>query len=158
MQVVRTDIPIALASALAEALAMCDPAPTEVALLLIGSADPARALAQIADFAAQRPAPERAGADTIASGQVIWLMPEGTAAVLNGVLQQAARSHAPCLRVNAIHLGATRPRPAPWQAAWLAAQPHPGPKPLPQALAEAMRFLLQVPSVTGQTVNINHSV
>ncbi|PYF11066.1 hypothetical protein C8J30_103162 [Rhodobacter viridis] len=157
MQVVQTDIPAAQASAVAETLALCELAPTETeaGLLLIGSADPAQALAQIAAFAAQRPAPARAGADTIASGQVIWLMPEGTAARLKGALQEAARSHAPQLRVNAIHLGTLRPRPAPWQSAWGAAQPHPGSKPLPEALAEAIKFLLQVPSVTGQVVNVN---
>lgn len=160
MQIVQTDIPAALASAVAEALALCDldPTETEAALLLLGCADPAQALARIAEFAAQCPAPGRAGADTIASGQVIWLLPEGTAAGLKGALQEAARSHAPRLRVNAIHLGTPRPRPAPWQSAWVAAQPHPGSKPLPEALAEAIKFLLRVPSVTGQTVNVNPSV
>lgn len=159
MQIEFADIPPALAGALTEALRLCptgtDP---EAALLLIGSEDPEQALARIADFAALHPVPVPVGTDLRASGQVIWLLPAGTVATLSGVLHRAALAHAPQLRVNAIHLGPRRPKPAPWQAAWHAAQPHPGPEELQKVLCKALGFLLQVPSVTGQLVNVNVSL
>ena len=158
MRVLLTDIPPALDAVLTEALALCGlvPTKTEAEGLLLGTDDPARALARIAAFAASRPAPlpAPAGTDQSASGQVIWLMPDGQAAALRGGLERAALAHAPQLRVNAIHLGPPRPHPAPWQAAWSAAQPHPGPKPMPQALADALRLVLRMPALTGQIVNL----
>ena len=156
MQVVLTDIPPALTAPLAEALALCGLAPVEAdaEVLLIGTDDPARALARIADFAASRPAAAQAGADRIASGQVIWLLPAGSAAVLRGVLDRAALAHAPQLRVNGLHLGPRRPPSASWQAAWSAAAPHPGPEALPQALSRALALILHGPALTGQIVNI----
>ncbi|ETD88454.1 hypothetical protein ACTTAL_02060 [Rhodobacter capsulatus] len=156
MDVICHDIPPALAAPLTEALALCAlrPVQTGAAVLLLGTEDPAQALARIADFAASRPEAGRAGADRIASGQVVWLLPAGQAAVLQGTLARAALAHAPQLRVNAIHLAPRRPPPAPWQAACTAATQHPGPSPLPQALAQALGLLLQGPALTGQVVNI----
>ncbi len=156
MRALLTDIPPALAAPLTEALALCDlvPVQTDASVLLLGTGDPAQALARIADFAASRPEADRAGADRIASGQVVWLLPAGQAAVLQGTLARAALAHAPQLRVNALHLAPRRPPPAPWQAAWTAATQHPGPPPLPQALAQALRLIVQGPALTGQVVNV----
>ena len=156
MTVVCRDIPPALAAPLNEALALCGPGlvSAEAPVLLLGTGDPAQALARIADFAASRPEAGRAGADRIASGQVVWLLPAGQAAVLQGTLARAALTHAPQLRVNALHLGPRRPPPAPWQAAWTAATQHPGPLPLPQAFAQALRLLLQGPALTGQVIHV----
>ncbi|WP_444429916.1 hypothetical protein ACTTAM_17330 [Rhodobacter capsulatus] len=111
MDVICHDIPPALAAPLTEALALCAlrPVQTGAAVLLLGTEDPAQALARIADFAASRPEAGRAGADRIASGQVVWLLPAGQAAVLQGTLARAALAHAPQLRVNAIHLAPRRP-------------------------------------------------
>ncbi|WP_444461196.1 hypothetical protein [Rhodobacter capsulatus] len=113
MDVICHDIPPALAAPLTEALALCAlrPVQTGAAVLLLGTEDPAQALARIADFAASRPEAGRAGADRIASGQVVWLLPAGQAAVLQGTLARAALAHAPQLRVNAIHLAPRRPPP-----------------------------------------------
>ncbi|TKD18064.1 hypothetical protein FBT96_11545 [Rhodobacter capsulatus] len=156
MEVSARDIPPSLQAPLAEALALCGlvPVQAEASVLLLAAEDPAQALARIADFAASRPEAGWAGADRIASGQVVWLLPEGQADLLRGALARAALRHAPQLRVNAIHLAPRRPAPAPWQAAWTAAAQHPGPPPLPQALAQALALLLQGPALTGQVVNV----
>ncbi len=137
--------------ALAEGGAATEP---PVDLLVFHTAEAGAARQALDAFAATVAVPQRVGRDLLAGAQALWLIPEGQAGTLAGVLHQAALAHAPKLRVNALHLGPARPAPAPNHAAWAAAQPRPARPSAAESLRLALEFLLQSAAVTGQVLHL----
>ncbi|MBZ4021178.1 hypothetical protein CKO11_01705 [Rhodobacter sp. TJ_12] len=124
-------------------------------LMLFEATQAETAQNRIAAFAATVSPAAKVGADLHARALAVWLMPEGHAALLTGALHNAARTHAPHLRVNAVHFGGRWPAPEPWQAAWGPAQPHPSAPPRAKALAQALSYLFETRSVTGQLLHLS---
>ncbi|MFD2172711.1 hypothetical protein [Rhodobacter lacus] len=153
MSVICTDLPERWRAGIEAALAAASPAITATDVLLLGGADAGAARAHIAAFAAKAPAAATEGQDRLARAQVIWILPEDAESTLAGALRQAARDHAPDLRINGIVLGPVHPQPEPWQAAWAPAQAPCPARPAPEALAQALTYLLGLPSVTGQILH-----